>query len=236
MKLYADRASWQRKSLSIFWSPLCEQAIKFALIIFFSLFTGMCFTCKQKITGGGGCSAMGKTYHIDCFTCGKCKETKLVGKEFYVVEDVPHCDVCYKDTLEECALCMQKITDRVLHAVGCSFHPECFKCCACSKMLDTLPFMLDEDKQPHCVDCYQQKYSPRCAMCEKIILSQNEKGETTPHIVSMQKHFHVDCYKCEDCGLMLSSEIEGHGCYPLNGHLYCLNCNGKRLQEQASRS
>uniref|UniRef100_A0A1I8E9Y7 LIM zinc-binding domain-containing protein n=1 Tax=Wuchereria bancrofti TaxID=6293 RepID=A0A1I8E9Y7_WUCBA len=43
----------------------------------------------------------------------------------------------------------------------------------------------------------------------------------------MDKSFHVHCYRCEDCNMQLNSKIEGQGCYPLDQHLYCKNCNGK---------
>eukprot|EP00795_Rhopilema_esculentum_P007100 gene7100-12746_t len=159
-------------------------------------------------------------------------ETKLTGKEFYCVEDEPYCETCYFDSLEECVTCAKKITERILRAQGFSYHPECFTCSVCSSNLDNVPFTVDATNQVHCVECYQLKFSPRCAACQKLILPENEKGETV-HIVSMQKNFHVACYKCEDCGILLSSET-GQGCYPLDGHLLCQLCNGKRVQRMTS--
>ncbi|GFN96401.1 lipoma-preferred partner-like protein [Plakobranchus ocellatus] len=54
--------------------------------------------------------------------------------------------------------------------------------------------------------------------------------EETVRIVAMDKSFHVDCYRCEDCKCQLSSEVEGRGCYPLDDHILCKNCNAKRIQ------
>eukprot|EP00794_Sanderia_malayensis_P015240 gene15240-16814_t len=191
-------------------------------------FYGICYKCEKNVSGeGNGCTAMSNVYHIECFICKNCG-TKLTGKEFYSVEGEPFCEPCYNDSLEDCVACAQKIKERILRAQGYSYHPECFTCSACMKNLDSIPFTLDATNQIHCVECYQLKFSPRCAACQKLILPENEKGETV-HIVSMQKNFHVTCYKCEDCGSLLSSE-DGQGCYPLDGHLLCQTCNGKRVQ------
>lgn len=40
----------------------------------------------------------------------------------------------------------------------------------------------------------------------------------------------------QECGLLLSSEEEGHGCYPIEGHLLCQPCNGKRVKELTRKS
>ncbi|XP_065061601.1 lipoma-preferred partner homolog [Rhopilema esculentum] len=195
-------------------------------------FYGICYKCRKNVSGeGNGCTAMSNIYHTDCFLCKTC-QTKLTGKEFYCVEDEPYCETCYFDSLEECVTCAKKITERILRAQGFSYHPECFTCSVCSSNLDNVPFTVDATNQVHCVECYQLKFSPRCAACQKLILPENEKGETV-HIVSMQKNFHVACYKCEDCGILLSSET-GQGCYPLDGHLLCQLCNGKRVQRMTS--
>ncbi|PIO60566.1 LIM domain protein [Teladorsagia circumcincta] len=58
--------------------------------------------------------------------------------------------------------------------------------------------------------------------------------------------FHINCFKCRTCGKTLAGSsfyniennptcgecynVDGAGCYPLNDHLYCKNCNVKRLR------
>ena len=56
------------------------------------------------------------------------------------------------------------------------------------------------------------------------------RGGETVYVVSMEKNFHVHCYKCEDCETVLSHSSEGagtttRGCYPLAGRLFCFECN-----------
>ena len=53
----------------------------------------------------------------------------------------------------------------------------------------------------------------------------------TIHIVSMDKNFHVECYKCEDCGESLFNE-DDRGCYPLDGKLLCQRCHLVRANKQ----
>lgn len=38
----------------------------------------------------------------------------------------------------------------------------------------------------------------------------------------------------QDCGLKLSTEAEGKGCYPLDDHILCKNCNARRVQTLTS--
>jgi len=43
--------------------------------------------------------------------------------------------------------------------------------------------------------------------------------------------FFIDFVPIQDCDLLLSSEAEGRGCFPLDDHILCRNCNAKRVQE-----
>ena len=47
---------------------------------------GPCSKCLELIVGEGtGCSAMGRLYHIKCFTCHKCG-CQLQGKPYYALD------------------------------------------------------------------------------------------------------------------------------------------------------
>lgn len=188
----------------------------------------VCCTCYQPIgKGRPGCSALDKTYHIECFTCAVC-HTRLAGGSFYSVDGKPYCEKDYKDTLDKCESCGKPILDRILRASGKPFHPACFTCTACKKSLDGIPFTVDSNNAIHCVDCFHDKYAPRCARCSKPIVPEDGKEESL-RVVAMDKSFHVDCYRCEDCNKSLNSKIDGHGCYPLDDHLLCKECNMARV-------
>lgn len=192
-------------------------------------FWGVCGRCLQTISGDtNACSALDNVYHINCFTCIGCNVT-LQGKSFFAMETKPYCEVCYVNTLERCSVCSKPITDRLLRATGKPYHPDCFTCVVCGKSLDGIPFTVDATNQIHCIEDFHKKFAPRCCVCQKPIMPDPGQEETV-RIVAMDKSFHVDCYRCEDCKCQLSSEVEGRGCYPLDDHILCKNCNAKRIQ------
>ncbi|XP_063599902.1 thyroid receptor-interacting protein 6-like isoform X1 [Penaeus indicus] len=194
----------------------------------------ICTRCGEKVVGeGSGCTAMEQVYHIKCFVCIVC-HLQLQGKPFYALDSKPYCEDCYLNTLEKCCVCTKPILDRILRATGKPYHPQCFTCVVCNKSLDGIPFTVDASNQIHCIDDFHKKFAPRCTVCHEPIMPEPGKDETV-RVVALDRSFHVNCYKCEDCGLVLSSEAEGRGCYPLDGHVLCKSCNARRVQAITSK-
>ncbi|XP_013187640.2 lipoma-preferred partner homolog [Amyelois transitella] len=190
---------------------------------------GVCIKCNEKVIGeSSGCTAMGNMYHVKCFCCYHCN-TNLQGKPFYAVEGQPYCEADYYETLEKCSVCYKPILDRILRATGKPYHPSCFTCVVCGKSLDGIPFTVDAMNQIHCIDDFHKKFAPRCCVCELPIMPE-EGEEETVRVVALDRSFHVRCYRCEDCGLLLSSEAAGRGCYPLDGRILCKNCNAHQIR------
>ncbi|XP_041479641.1 lipoma-preferred partner homolog [Lytechinus variegatus] len=193
-------------------------------------FFGICARCGTNVEGeNNGCTAMEQVYHVDCFTCENNCGIKLRGQPFYALEGKAFCEHCYFNTLERCSTCSKHITDRILRATGKPYHPDCFTCVVCGKSLDGVPFTVDATNQIHCIEDFHRKFAPRCSVCLNPIMPEDGQEETV-RIVAMDRSFHVHCYKCEDCGVLLSSEADGRGCYPLDDHILCRECNGKRVQ------
>ncbi|XP_020809932.1 zyxin [Drosophila serrata] len=195
---------------------------------------GRCVKCNSRVLGeSSGCTAMDQIYHISCFTCSEC-QINLQGKPFYALDGKPYCEYDYLQTLEKCSVCMEPILERILRATGKPYHPQCFTCVVCGKSLDGLLFTVDATNQNYCITDFHKKFAPRCCVCKEPIMPEIGQDETV-RVVALDRSFHLECYKCEDCGLLLSSEAEGRGCYPLDDHVLCKSCNAKRVQVLTKR-
>ncbi|XP_016971752.2 paxillin homolog 1 [Drosophila rhopaloa] len=195
---------------------------------------GRCVKCNSRVLGeSSGCTAMDQIYHISCFTCTDC-QINLQGKPFYALDGKPYCEYDYLQTLEKCSVCMKPILERILRATGKPYHPQCFTCVVCGKSLDGLLFTVDATNQNYCIIDFHKKFAPRCCVCKQPIMPDPGQEETV-RVVALDRSFHLECYKCEDCGLLLSSEAEGRGCYPLDDHVLCKSCNAQRVQALTKR-
>ncbi|KAM3850252.1 lipoma-preferred partner [Diretmus argenteus] len=195
---------------------------------------GRCASCGENVVGEGtGCTAMDQVFHVDCFVCMTCS-TKLRGKPFYAVEKKAYCEPCYINTLETCTICSKPIMERILRATGKAYHPHCFTCVVCQRSLDGIPFTVDAANHIHCIEDFHKKFAPRCCVCSDPIMPAPGQEETV-RIVALDRDFHVQCYRCEDCGSLLS-EGDNQGCYPLDGHVLCKNCNTTRIQALTAKA
>ncbi|XP_009998138.1 PREDICTED: lipoma-preferred partner [Chaetura pelagica] len=195
---------------------------------------GRCARCGENVVGEGtGCTAMDQVFHVECFTCMMCK-SKLRGQPFYAVEKKAYCEPCYINTLEQCSVCAKPIMERILRATGKAYHPHCFTCVMCHRSLDGIPFTVDAGGNIHCIEDFHKKFAPRCSVCKEPIMPAPGQEETV-RIVALDRDFHVQCYRCEDCGGLLS-EGDNQGCYPLDGHILCKTCNSARIQALTAKA
>ncbi|XP_019359017.1 PREDICTED: lipoma-preferred partner [Gavialis gangeticus] len=195
---------------------------------------GRCARCGENVVGEGtGCTAMDQVFHVNCFTCMTCS-SKLRGQPFYAVEKKAYCEPCYINTLEQCSVCAKPIMERILRATGKAYHPHCFTCVMCHRSLDGIPFTVDAGGNIHCIEDFHKKFAPRCSVCKEPIMPAPGQEETV-RIVALDRDFHVHCYRCEDCGGLLS-EGDNQGCYPLDGHILCKTCNSARIQALTAKA
>lgn len=169
--------------------------------------------------------AMKRQYHAQCFTCRTCRR-QLAGQSFYQKDGRPLCEACYQDTLEKCGKCDKVVQEHIIRALGRAFHPTCFTCVTCARCIGDESFALDSQDEVYCLDDFYRKFAPVCSICENPIIPRD--GKDAFKIECMGRNFHENCYRCEDCRILLSVEPTDQGCYPLNNRLFCKPCHVKR--------
>ncbi|KAK2554680.1 Wilms tumor protein 1-interacting protein-like protein [Acropora cervicornis] len=169
---------------------------------------------------------------------------QLIGQAFYNVNGKIYCEQDYKMlnlSIKYCHFCGKPIKQKasilqmrklitIIQALERWYHPSCFRCSVCDVELDGVQFSCDQESRIYCVPDYQRKFCPTCAICKKLIIPK--KDSEFIRVASIEKDFHVDCFRCEDCGVQL--DLNKRLCYPQDQHLLCQKCCGKRTCKSVS--
>lgn len=168
-----------------------------------------CSVCDQVITG--------EVYVLD--------EAYFCEKDFEAISSTGVCAVCAKDISPDDSLAVGDVL----------FHHGCMTCQVCNKNMEGKSITLDNKNRVYCTEDYTRKFCSMCAVCKKSIVPK--KGQTkVPRLKAMGKDFHLDCFKCEDCSLVLSPGVKGKECWPIGTHLLCYRCNERRQDESERES
>uniref|UniRef100_A0A8D0TF98 LIM zinc-binding domain-containing protein n=1 Tax=Sus scrofa TaxID=9823 RepID=A0A8D0TF98_PIG len=173
------------------------------------LYGTRCFSCDQFIEGEV-VSALGKTYHPDCFVCAVCRSPFPPGDRVTFNGKECMCQKCslpksaggsvhLSQGLWSCGGCGAEIKNgQSLVALDKHWHLGCFKCKTCGKQLNAE--YISKDGLPYCEADYHAKFGIRCDGCEKYI---------TGHVLEAgEKHYHPLCALCVRCGRMFSEGEE----------------------------
>ncbi|XP_063975116.1 PDZ and LIM domain protein Zasp isoform X2 [Diachasmimorpha longicaudata] len=100
-----------------------------------------CNKCNNKIKGD--ClTAIGKSYHPECFNCTYCG--KLFGNSpFFLEEGLPYCEADWNELFTtKCYACGFPVEagDRWVEALNNNYHSQCFNCTMCKKNLEGQSF------------------------------------------------------------------------------------------------
>ncbi|XP_069450905.1 actin-binding LIM protein 2 isoform X3 [Ovis canadensis] len=203
------------------------------------LYGTRCFSCDRFIEGEV-VSALGKTYHPDCFVCAVCRSPFPPGDR--VTFNGKDC-VCQKCSLPQSAGSSEPLCQGLWSCGGCGaeikngqslvaldkhWHLGCFKCRTCGKQLNAE--YISKDGLPYCEADYHAKFGIRCDGCEKYI---------TGHVLEAgEKHYHPLCALCVRCGRMFA---EGEEMYLQGSSIWHPACrqaarteDKNKMQTQAS--
>ncbi|XP_035292397.1 actin-binding LIM protein 2 isoform X1 [Cricetulus griseus] len=197
------------------------------------LYGTRCFSCDRFIEGEV-VSALGKTYHPDCFVCAVCRLPFPPGDRVTFNGKECMCQKCSPPTtlgssahlaqgLRSCGGCGLEIKNgQALVALDKHWHLGCFKCKTCGKLLNAE--YISKDGLPYCEADYHTKFGIRCDGCEKYITGRVlEAGE---------KHYHPSCALCVRCGQMFS---EGEEMYLQGSSIWHPACRQAARSEDKSK-
>lgn len=137
--------------------------------------------------------ALSVRLHVACFTCYRCAAPLRPDAYYHSLRRLL-CPTCVRDgAVETCSNCRRSIGDRVVHALGVPYHPNCFVCVACNGRLDCRPFTIDAQGRLYCLDDFHRRYAPRCAEC-KLPISPKPGSNEAKRVVSGELNYHVDCF------------------------------------------
>ncbi|XP_038619616.1 transforming growth factor beta-1-induced transcript 1 protein [Tachyglossus aculeatus] len=107
-----------------------------------------------------------------------------------------------------CGSCSKPIAGQVVTALGRAWHPEHFLCGGCNSALGGSSFF-EKDGAPYCPECYFQRFSPRCGLCNQPIRHKM--------VTALDTHWHPEHFCCVSCGEPFGDE----GFHEREGRPYC---------------
>ncbi|XP_043559752.1 actin-binding LIM protein 3 isoform X5 [Chiloscyllium plagiosum] len=148
-------------------------------------------------------------FHVKCFTCQVCG-SDLAQANFFYKNGEYICTLDYQRLYgTRCDSCGDFIGGEVISALGRTFHPKCFVCTACRK-----PFPVGDRVTFSGKDCV-------CQQCSHTLITASEPikihgpsqcagcGDEIKHgqsLLALEKQWHVSCFKCQSCGVVLTGE------------------------------
>uniref|UniRef100_A0A2K5F3E6 Actin binding LIM protein 1 n=1 Tax=Aotus nancymaae TaxID=37293 RepID=A0A2K5F3E6_AOTNA len=181
-----------------------------------------CHGCGEFVEGEV-VTALGKTYHPNCFACTICNAIDIVCglcPQFYVTS--PHITTrgC---SFSDCAGCGRDIKNgQALLALDKQWHLGCFKCKCCGKVLTGE--YISKDGAPYCEKDYQGLFGVKCEACHQFITGKVlEAGD---------KHYHPSCARCSRCNQMFT---EGEEMYLQGSTVWHPDCKQSTKTEEKLR-
>ncbi|OWK12322.1 hypothetical protein Celaphus_00003730 [Cervus elaphus hippelaphus] len=154
-------------------------------------------TCKGEVV-----RVHNNHFHIRCFTCQAQSGFFFKNQEYICTQD-------YQQLYgTRCDSCRDFITGEVISALGRTYHPKCFVCSLCKKPFPIGDKVTFSGKECLCQTCSQSMTSSKpikirgpshCAGCKEEI----KHGQS---LLALDKQWHVSCFKCQTCSVILTGE------------------------------
>ncbi|XP_063784162.1 actin-binding LIM protein 3 isoform X6 [Pseudophryne corroboree] len=166
-----------------------------------------CYRCGE-ICKGEVVRVQTNHFHIRCFTCQVCG-CDLAQSGFFFKNGEYICTRDYQQLYgTRCDSCRDFITGEVISALGRTYHPKCFVCSMCRKPFPIGDKVTFRGKDCVCQNCSKSLVSDKpikihgpshCAGCKEEI----KHGQS---LLALEKQWHVSCFKCQTCGIILTGE------------------------------
>lgn len=190
-----------------------------------------CHGCGEFVEGEV-VTALGKTYHPNCFACTICKRPFPPGDRVTFNGRDCLCQLCAQPMSSSpkeatcssnCAGCGRDIKNgQALLALDKQWHLGCFKCKSCGKVLTGE--YISKDGSPYCEKDYQGLFGVKCEACHQFITGKVlEAGD---------KHYHPSCARCSRCNQMFT---EGEEMYLQGSTVWHPDCKQSTKTEEKLR-
>ncbi|XP_016001880.2 actin-binding LIM protein 1 isoform X14 [Rousettus aegyptiacus] len=190
-----------------------------------------CHGCGEFVEGEV-VTALGKTYHPNCFACTICKRPFPPGDRVTFNGRDCLCQLCAQpmsaspkeaSCSSNCAGCGRDIKNgQALLALEKQWHLGCFKCRSCGKVLTGE--YISKDGAPYCEKDYQGLFGVKCEACHQFITGKVlEAGD---------KHYHPSCARCSRCNQMFT---EGEEMYLQGSTVWHPDCKQSTKTEEKLR-
>ncbi|XP_066505295.1 actin-binding LIM protein 3 [Hoplias malabaricus] len=167
-----------------------------------------CFRCRE-VCKGEVVRVQSIHFHVKCFTCQVCG-CDLARSGFFQKSGEYICTADYQRLYgTKCDSCGDFITGEVVSALGRAYHPKCFVCSVCRKPFPIGDRVTFSGKECVCQQCSHKLVSSNepikihgpshCAGCQEEI----KQGQS---LLALEKQWHVSCFKCQTCGMVLTGE------------------------------
>ncbi|XP_023609159.1 actin-binding LIM protein 1 isoform X22 [Myotis lucifugus] len=191
-----------------------------------------CHGCGEFVEGEV-VTALGKTYHPNCFACTICKRPFPPGDRVTFNGRDCLCQLCAQPMSSSpkeascsgnCAGCGRDIKNgQALLALEKQWHLGCFKCKSCAKVLTGE--YISKDGAPYCEKDYQGLFGVKCEACHQFITGKVlEAGD---------KHYHPSCARCSRCNQMFT---EGEEMYLQGSTVWHPDCKQSTKTEEKLRA